>query len=551
MFDVLALAADMKAEGIDVWTPPAELEVPDSPRLQEFLLIASTLVTQQKEDLRVEPFQVVCLAPHFAGAPVTTVIQPKKLGKSTIVAAVAIHHALTVDDCDVIVVATSKTQAKIIYRHIWGFLRRSAGSKTLDLNDHLEVKDGFSEVRCKRDLGRIRVLAADDATLEGVEPTLFLIDEYGKHKTSSAYDPLNDGIDTRDGQGIIISNAGEDEEGPLGSKRATLMKYAKVHAGAFTYCVGPDGEVLIEFALNPKDDSEDLQVVKTANPASWMTVEKLARRKSSRSTVSRWQRMACGLWVKGDEAAIKPWEWDELVSGDRIAKGADVIIGVDLAFAGWQDGKLTDATALVPHHWTSKDPDTARRIIGDPIILEPPEGDARLDDRAVDWALAVMAGWRKFDREAFELELEEDNDPADVEAWADAIEACPGYNARTVVYDPNAGAEQMMNNAARAHRDVVFAEFEQKGGPMARADGRFMEALRQKHLTHSGHAGLRRHALNAVEKSVGTGDAFYFDHPRRPRKPQDALRAASMAHDAAVAQGGTGRVRKGGSVHFA
>ena len=535
----------------DLWTPPAGLVIPQSERLDEFHVIAGTLITQQKTPLVIEPFQDVCLAPHFAGAKLTTIIQPKKLGKSTIVAAVAIHHALTVDDCDVIIVAVSKTQAKIIYRHIWGFIRRSTGSKQLDLNDHLEVKDGFSEIRCKRDLGRIRVLAADDATLEGVEPTLFLVDEYGQHKTSAAYDPLNDGIDTRDGQGIIISNAGNDEEGPLGVKRAEMLKHAVAHEDAFTFCRTPDGsEVLVEFALDLSiHDPENLDDVKLANPASWMTKERLARRLATRATVSRWLRMACGVWVRGDEAAIKPWEWDELVSDLRIPQGADVIIGVDLAFSGGQGDVPTDATALVPHHWTTQDPKTARRIIGDPIILEPPSGDGRLDDRAVDWALAVMAGWSKFDRDLFELELAEDNDPADVEAWADAIEACPGYRARTIVYDPNAGAEQMMQKARRAHRDVTFAEFEQKASAMARADARFMEALRNKQLTHSGHAGLRRHVLDAVEKSVG--EAFYFDHSKRPRKQNDSLRAGSMAHDAAVAQGGTGRVRKGARIHFA
>jgi hypothetical protein len=280
-----------------------------------------------------------------------------------------------------------------------------------------------------------------------------------------------------------------------------------------------------------------------------MTVEQLARRYKSRSTVSRWLRMACGVWVRGDDAAIKPWEWDGLATDSRITPGAPVVIAMDLAFSGGNGDEPTDTTALAPHHWTTNDPNTARRLVGDPIILEPPSGDGRLDDRAVDWALDVMAGWRRFDRDAFELELADENDPYDVERWADAIEACPGYTATVVVYDPNAGAEQLVNAKRRAHKGVLFAEFEQKPSNMCRADGRLMEALRQKQLEHTGHEGLRRHALNATEKPVG--EAFYFDHPRRPRKPQDALRAASMAHDISVGQGGTGKVRSGARIHFA
>lgn len=529
----------------DLWLPPEGL-LQRTDRLDEFVTVAGTLVTQQKSPLVVEPFQELCLSDHFAGTQVVTIIQPKKLGKSTIVSVVALHHALTVDDCDVIIVAVSKDQAKIIFRHCRGFIRRSKGNPDLDLNDHLVVKDGFNEIRCLRDLGRIRVLAADDATLEGVEPTLGLVDEYGQHKTSGAYDPLNDGLDTRDGQLLVISNAGADEEGPLGLVRSRMRKHVVHEEGAYTYCRTADGsEALHEFALKPEQDSEDVEVVKTANPASWMTLDKLARRKESRSTVSRWLRYACGIWVRSDEAAIRPWEWDGIEGPERIPQGAGTIVGIDLAFSGGRGAKPTDTTAIVPHHWTRE----GLRLIGDPIILEPPSGDGRLDDRAVEWALEVIGGYRKFDRDAFELDLADgDNDPEDVEAWADAIEASGVYTVNGWVYDPGAGAEQLLGAFERKHRDAVLIAFEQRASNLARADARFMEGLRQKQLRHTGHKGLRQHALDAVERTVG--EAFYFDHPRRPRKPQDALRAASMAHDAAVAQGGTGKAKRGGTVHF-
>jgi hypothetical protein len=529
--------------GSDLWLPPADLVVPESDKLRLFRDFAGTLVSQQKTLIVVERFQEVCLADHFAGTPITTIIQPKKLGKSTIVAAVALFHALVTDDCDVIIVAVSKDQAKIIFRHCRGFIMRSAG-KALDLNDHFDVKDGFNEIRSRRDLGRIRVMAADDQTLEGVEPTLGLVDEYGQHKTSGAYDPLNDGMDTRGGQLLVISNAGADEEGPLGRQRARMLKHVQAREGAYTYCRTPDGsEVLHEFALKGTDDWEDLDVVKTANPASWMTREKLARRLESRSTVARWQRYACGIWVRGDEAAIMPWEWDDLPR-EAIPAKAPVFVGLDVAFSGGKGDKPTDTTALTPHHWTAD----GRRVFGTPIILEPPPGDGRLDDRAITAALERLAGTPTWDRDDFEHELAADNDRADVKRWADAIEAADPYRVQAVIYDPNGGAEQLINAFKRSHRGIKFVEFEQKPSVLARADARFMEALRQKQLGHTGHALMRQHVLDAVEKPVTAG--FYFDHPQRPRKPQDALRAASMAHDAAVASGGTGRAR-GSGIHFA
>jgi hypothetical protein len=54
-------------------------------------------------------------------------------------------------------------------------------------------------------------------------------------------------------------------------------------------------------------------------------------------------------------------------------------------------------------------------------------------------------------------------------------------------------------------------------------------------LQHSGHAVLRQHVLNAVEKPVG--ELFRFTRPKHgPRVPIDCLTALSMAHSVAVAE---------------
>jgi len=97
-----------------------------------------------------------------------------------------------------------------------------------------------------------------------------------------------------------------------------------------------------------------------------------------------------------------------------------------------------------------------------------------------------------------------------------------------------------MQTFLRTHRQLRAVSFQQKDTNTSRADGRFMEALRQKQIRHNGHVELREHVLNAVETPTFGGREFKFDHPKDRSKPMDALRAASMAHDAAVAEGGTG-----------
>jgi hypothetical protein len=70
---------------------------------------------------------------------------------------------------------------------------------------------------------------------------------------------------------------------------------------------------------------------------------------------------------------------------------------------------------------------------------------------------------------------------------------------------------------------------------------RFMEALRQGWLRHSGDRELTRHALNAVARMLPLGDAR-FDRPSQTREGGDqetrvidALTAAAMVHCVASA----------------
>jgi len=68
---------------------------------------------------------------------------------------------------------------------------------------------------------------------------------------------------------------------------------------------------------------------------------------------------------------------------------------------------------------------------------------------------------------------------------------------------------------------------------------RFMAGLRHGHLLHSGDAGLRQHALNAVIRLLPGGGAK-FDRPSPSRNASkqnvrviDALVAAAMVHSVA------------------
>ena len=67
------------------------------------------------------------------------------------------------------------------------------------------VKRGYREIRSRRDAGRIRVLAADVDTADGVIPTLALVDELHRQPSAGLYGVFRDGLGPRGGQMVTIS----------------------------------------------------------------------------------------------------------------------------------------------------------------------------------------------------------------------------------------------------------------------------------------------------------------------------------------------------------
>lgn len=429
------------------------------------------------------------LADYFGGATESLILLSKKNGKSTLLAALALHHLLVTENAECVIAAASRDQATILYDQAAGFVRRSSM-----LPAFVDVKRGYREMRSAEHEGRIRVLAADVDTADGVIPTLALVDELHRHKSSGLYGVFRDGLGPRAGRMVTISTAGDDEASPLGIMRANARTLPDANREeAHWYCRSEDGAfVMHEWALSEEDDLTDMEVVKQANPASWQTPEALSRRYESPSmTKWQWARFACGVWLQGEGAAISPGEWDELCDpGIEIPEGTSVWIGMDL---GWKK----DCTALVPLWWESEE----RRVTSNAIVLEPPGDGTLLDDRLIVDAL---------------------------------IELSERFHILGIVYDPNAAGQQLVQQLER-ERNFAFVEHSQQNSPIALADARLMEAIRRKDLVHDGDPEVRQHVLNAVEKPLG-GEQFRFDRAKRgPRKPIDALRALSMAHSVAVA----------------
>jgi phage terminase large subunit-like protein len=289
----------------------------------------------------LEDFQREILADYFARARETLILLPKKNGKTTLLAALALYHLLTVDDAECVVGAASKDQATILFDQARGFVRR-----TDSLQPYVLSKPGYRELRSPEGGGRVRVLAADIDTADGVLPTLALVDELCRQKSAELYGVFRDGLGPRGGQMITISTAGDHEQSPLGQMRAGPdSSTGSSRTGSTPTRTGDRSFALHEWSLDEDDDLDDLELVKQANPASWQTLELLRERHNSPSMLSwQWARFAAGVWASAETWWLRPKEWHDAQLDERLEKGDRIALGFDGSRGGLYG---RDATALI------------------------------------------------------------------------------------------------------------------------------------------------------------------------------------------------------------
>lgn len=223
------------------------------------------------------------------------------------------------------------------------------------------------------------------------------------------------------------------------------------------------------------------------------TVNSAARARS----LEHWRRFVCNLPTRGPSAAITEAEWYAAKVMQRIPAGVGVSVGLDVAWK-W------DTTAIVPL-WVR---DEKYRLFGPAKILVPPRDGSSLDPAEIERAL---------------IDIHHRNP------------------VETVVMDTSK-AEQLMH-WIEAEIGAVVIDRTQTNPLAAKDFERFMDALRNGWLKHSGDVGLTQHALNAIARVLPYGDAR-FDRPSQSRNASeqdrrviDALTAASMVHSLAAGDG--------------
>ncbi len=477
--------------------------------VEHFREWCSHLILDNDEFLLLQPFQERFVADLFSGRSVCWLCLPEGNGKTTLTAAIGLYWCEFKPGAKVLAAAAAVEQATLVYQQAEGMVLRTprlhesatsavlvAKGKRSVMRPRFECLEGWKRINHVNG-SRFQVKPASDITGDGVIPDLCLIDELHRHRNLRLYRTWAGKLRKKKATMVVISTAGEPG-GEFETTREDMRQTATERE--FEDCflrAATDKWVLHDWAIPEDGDVEDLSLVVRANPLSTVTVEALREtRQLPGMTQQHWSRMNANVPARGSSAAIPERVWHDAATAERIPKTADVWLGIDVAFY-W------DTTSIVPLWWKSEE----ERILAPAVVLEPPRDGSQLDVRVVKQAIGDL---------------------------------CAKYAVSTVVMD-SARAEDV---AAWMSDDLELTVVYRAQSPKPQCEDyeRFMAALRQGWLRHSGDAGLRQHALNAVAKMQPDGGARFgrISETRQGGNQDarviDALVAAAMVHSVAVEQ---------------
>jgi phage terminase large subunit-like protein len=464
--------------------------------VDHFRRYALNLILDNQKPWIAEDFQLFIVEDLFAGADEVWAVVPEGSAKTTLMGGVALYHGDYTPDASVLLGASSRDQCGWLFDAAGGFVHRSPGLKT-----RFKVQDGSRRIKCLRTGGRIRVFAADERTGDGVIPTLALLDELHRHRDLRLYRTWRGKLQKRNGQLVAISTAGEPD-----SEFELIREQVRTTAPDIT--VSADGAhvraedanmVLHDWSVPAGEDIEDMKVVKRANPLSTVTPETLGK-KWGTPTMSRahWRRFVCNQAVRVNESAIEESEWASAKVDDEIPEGEPIDVGIDF---GWKH----DTTAMTPLWWRDRE----YRLFGKPEIIVPP-----MDGTATHPSVPEEAFRRINERNP----------------------------VRRVVLDDAAGGEQFGAWLEDNFPGLDVVAYSHATTPMCLAYERFMGALREGWIKHTGDPDFTRHVLNAIAQLLPDG-RVRFNRASSSRaavmqaqRVWDALDAAQMVHAIAATE---------------
>lgn len=519
-----------------LWLPERSIEKHTLDHFERFCY--SLKLPDGGGSFRLQPFQLAKLEDYFAGILESLWLEPTGVGKSTLMGAVALHHATYVRASpNVFILGGLGGHGRNTLDAAAGFIDRDP-----DLSRWWVAQEyGMGRIKSLIDAkGQIVVSSAGrrvggrgGSSQEGKDPTLILVEEDHRHEDNgAAVATLVSKIQKRSYSGpqvqiIHATTAGDSLDSPLGrlvSRATDEENGAKVQTDLrkgeyYRRAVDADGDLVmhewaVPDAIQPPDKTatreelnEYLEHIKCAAPADMVTLRSLRLTwKALSSTPWVFQRQNANQWVTQDAAALDKigWlasargpKWVEAQHklGNRDAKALEIPKAIRGVYVGLDTATRWDRTAIVPV-WVN--PDTGRPITAGAVILKSPHpGVQRRMRDAID-VLEVMR-----------------------ERWPRMV----------VVFDRNWGGGLIAEQLEEDHGLTVIDHGQ--GVEFELASMLLGELIDQRELEHDGNEELTAHVLAAVARRTRFGRRWRLEQGQ-DKRPIDGAAALAMATNMAV-----------------
>lgn len=260
----------------------------------------------------------------------------RKNGKSFLAAGIALYDLVTERGAEVYSAATKKDQAKIVFED---------AKKTVQYSPDLKkyIKPLAHSLICGD--GSMKPLASDSNTLDGLNPSCAVIDEFHAHKNTDLIEVIETGMTARvQPLMFIITTAGNDRNVPC---FAEYERLGKLLAGTKGY--ENDEYFCMIFELDKGDDWKNEKNWYKANPNLGISVELDKMRaayneallKSSKETEFRTKNL--NEWLNVAEVWINDRQWSKCLkrfaeknlAGLRCWGGIDLSKRLDFTVLTW------------------------------------------------------------------------------------------------------------------------------------------------------------------------------------------------------------------------
>lgn len=416
--------------------------------------------------LDLEGFQLKIIAEALSPRRETLILIPRGNGKTTLLAAFALYHLFTNPTPQIAIGAASREQAGTLFEFARAMVANPTLAKRVDVTRR--------EIRTAN--GWLRVVASDGPKQHGLVLSLAILDELHAHRDDELYIALRTGMLKRpDAKIVTISTAGVGAESALGLLHARALKGEVKRDGALVRATSANLGML-EWALSETADIDDMEVVKTANPATWLGIQELSEQREAVHEIA-FRRYHCNQWVQTEAPWMTADVWDACSGEPSIPDGSAVILGVDAAI--------------------------------------------RHDSAAIATIRADESG---FYHALFEVWTPTREREVELERLVEFIRTqARKYEVKGVAFDP-----YFFLHAAQRLEDegIPMVEWRQDNARMVPATQTLSQLVTHGKLRHGGHPIARSHALTAEVAETERGIRI---KKTRSRGPDDCIVALAMA----------------------